>query len=206
MEEIEFSEKTEKLWQWFVRSEKQIKTVIESGLNSEQLVKDLNELVLDFGPLSWDIGKNTDDNWFFTISPNGDENRLILTEAIIEEAPTFLNWIFQDSKPAVKWDGKLSTFDESFNEIEIDTSNWNYIAYQYSETQLEIVFEIGDAELLSKNQKEDLIYDFLNKQLGEKIKILAIAKCETVSNFDEEDAEDKNGVAELQQHLLDFIA
>ena len=60
-------DKLEAFWQWFVKNSTIIKQVIEHNdtNQSERIVEELNNFILDFGMFTWDIGQNEDNVWFF---------------------------------------------------------------------------------------------------------------------------------------------
>ena len=84
-------------WQWFVKNERTIKECIENdnSVHREFVVEQLNERILSFGMLTWDIGLNEDDNWFLTLSPNGNKDILKISQSIMAEAPDHMDWIFK---------------------------------------------------------------------------------------------------------------
>lgn len=205
IQEEGFGQKVDQLWQWFVKNQSQLKSAIENGTDTIKIVQSLDDLVLSFGAFSWDLGLDDKDEWFFTISPNLDADRLQISQAIIGEAPTFLNWKFFHAKQSKNWNKKVSMYNADFNEIELDIRDWNYIAYQSSEDTLELEIEVGNYADADKDQLLEAAHTALLNELGEELKITVISKITICAVFSDEDQQDKDSILALKQHALDFI-
>lgn len=199
-----FSEKVDRLWQWFVKNESQLKSAIENGTDTIKIVQSLDDLVLNFGAFSWDLGLDDLNEWFFTISPNLDVDRLQTSKAIIEEAPQFLKWKFYAAKQSKIWNKVVTVYNVDFNEVNLNISEWNYIAFQYSDNELELIFETGETSGIHKDQLLEAINTTLLNELGEELKIVHIAKIDVCTVLPEEDQQDKSSISDLKQHVSEF--
>jgi hypothetical protein len=194
--------KLERFWQWFVQHEQLIRRAIEEESVEHQVTikEQLDNLILDFGMLTWDLGLDENSEWFFTLSPNGDSDLLIVTEQIIEEAPTYLGWKFHASRPAKAWDRKFTIYDHEMEIQEIDASSWHYVAFLDSKNKIELILEVGDLPF-----EEEIIERaanlFLNNEIGERLLITDISTIQIVSELEPEDAAAKYSITGMKEHL-----
>lgn len=195
-------EKLENFWQWFVQHEELIRMAIEQESPEKQafIKEQLDNLVLDFGMLTWDLGLDDNSNWFFTLSPNGEIDLLHVTEQIIDEAPTHLNWIYHASRPAKAWDRTFRIYDGEMEIQEIDASSWHYVAFLDASNKVELVLEVGDLQL-EDEILERAVNLFLNNEIGERLLITDISTIQIVHELEPEDADVKYSITDLKSHL-----
>jgi hypothetical protein len=195
-------QKAEEFWQWFVKNESIIKQCITEPDNDsrEFVIENLNNHILSFGPLKWDLGLNDANEWFFVISPNCDELLLSITSEIIEMAPTFLNWEFHDCVPAKEWNRQFSLYDHEMEILHVDASFWHYVAFA-ADDLVELIIE---APNLNYQQEETVAVAgnlFLMNEIGERILIERIAKYSLVPQLDEEDQDYKYPIRDLKEYI-----
>jgi hypothetical protein len=199
-------EKIESFWQWFVQNDVLIKNSIEQELADERsyIVEQLNNHILGFGMLKWDLGLDDSQNWFFTLSPNGDKDLLVITERIIDNAPHFLSWKFHASKQASSSGMIVSLYDNEMETLEIDASPWHYIAFIESDGKIELILEAKNV----KNIDEDIIELAANllvvNEIGEKMRILHVSTISIVSELSAEDEDSKYPISDLRNHFSVF--
>lgn len=196
-------DKLEIFWRWFVQNENLIRRAVEheSSIEQEYVIEQLNNLILNFGRLTWDIGLDDKNNWFFTISPNGDLELLELTERILEDAPRHLDWIFYAGKPQKIWERTFSLYNNEMDVVEIDASAWHYVAFLDADGKVELIIEASNIQHFDLETKELAGNLFLVHELGEKMRILNISTVTLVPALDAEDASFKYPIADLKAHL-----
>lgn len=195
-------EQVEEFWQWFVKNEALVKACITNPENDarEFVIENLNNHILSFGPLKWDLGLNDNNEWFFTISPNCDEHLLEITEEIIALAPHFLNWNFNDSVPAKEWDRQFSLYDHEMEILHVDASKWYYIAFAAGE-KVELIIEAPNMNFAQEETVAVAGNLFLMNEIGERLLIERIDKYSLVPELDEEDQEYKYPIGDLKEHI-----
>lgn len=191
-------------WRWFVKSESRIQKCIQTKDSKEQekIIHALNEFILGFGALSWDIGQNDNDQWFFTISPNLDGELLKISKAVIELAPDHLNWLFYSSKPAKIWNYQLEVYDELLDVFTVDTSTWHYNAFEEDDGSVELVLEINELAHKHSEAVENSITSFIINELGEEFLISEISNIEFFELFDEELSATKSPIEGLKSQVI----
>ena len=112
-------DKIEAFWRWFVQNNSFIQNSIqnESAKDRATVVEQMNNYILDLGLFTWDLGLNDENTWFLTISPNGDSELLEISQRIMEDAPTHLDWEFHAIKPAKNWNRIFFVYNEHMDEI-----------------------------------------------------------------------------------------
>ncbi|MEM6380665.1 MAG: hypothetical protein AAF705_20950, partial [Bacteroidota bacterium] len=71
-------QKIDDFWEWFLLMEQRFLDFFEDRTpgNKEALIEHLNNKVLDFGLFSWEMGPGKTKKYYFTVSPNGNEQRM----------------------------------------------------------------------------------------------------------------------------------
>jgi len=197
-------EKIEAFWQWFVQNHERIKKCIEDdgAPDREYIIENLNNHILNLGTLTWDVGLDGNDDWFFMLSPNGVEELLPISERIIKEAPLFLDWKYYGSKPALDWDRNFNLYDQEMDVVEIDASNWSYILFYNTKDKLEIILEATNLNHIDEETLNTAATVFLNNEVGEKAIIELIERYSIVTELEAEDIKDKYPISELKAHIF----
>jgi len=194
-------------WQWFVKNEKLIKDCIENehSTDREFIVEQMNEYILSFGVLTWDMGLNDDNNWFLMLSPNGDKDMLKVSQHIMIEAPEHMDWLFYASRPAKHWNRQFSVYDEYMDEQFIDASDWHYLFFENEDGKLALVVEAKNVAHLDIEIVETAGEQFVIHEIGELAWMTHIASVEIVPNLESEHEDEKTSVRELKAHLEDIL-
>jgi hypothetical protein len=194
-------------WQWFVKNERTIKECIENdnSVHREFVVEQLNERILSFGMLTWDIGLNEDDNWFLTLSPNGNKDILKISQSIMAEAPDHMDWIFHASKPAKNWNRQFSVYDDYLDEQLVDASNWHYLIFEDGDGKLALILEASNVSHLNEELTETAAEQFIIHELGELTWMLHVGSVEIIPMVEPDHEELKNHVSDLKEHLVEIL-
>ncbi|MDF1547241.1 MAG: hypothetical protein P1P88_05435, partial [Bacteroidales bacterium] len=181
------------LWRWFYNNEQKIIYCIDNEIVEEQqeIVRNIDNLVLDLGRFSWEIAPGNNKPWSFTISPNGDKELLKQTKAIIKEAPELKSWEFNYCKPAKNWDRKFSLYDENVNVLQVDASSWNYIVIPMSEVKFEIIIEARNIKHLDAETAKNAANLVVLNEIGEEAKIQHVSVVNIVSKLENKYASQK---------------
>jgi len=166
------------------------------------LIQKLDHLVDDLGPYSWEYGPSVSREYYFSLSPNLNEELLNELDKIILLAPQIKGWEFFSGKP--KKNELLTEFtieNEAKIEIKIDTTSWECIIYKFQDGKYELdvkIFEIaGD---------EDTAYSALDVHLvnllGERCYIKKISGVSLISEFDQK----VKGRAILLNNICKYIS
>ncbi len=196
-------DKIDAFWQWFVKNEAVIKECIDldTSPNQSYVVNQMNELILDLGVFTWDMGLNEQDNWFLMISPNGNADNLGISQQLIVEAPPHIKWQFHSSRPAKNWDRCFTVHSFDMQEMAVDASNWNLVAIDQDDNQLEIIIEAKNIGHLDPETSESAANQFLVGELGEELRINRIAKVQIVKSVDAVYEKEKVSVSKLKKHV-----
>ncbi|MBU2018152.1 MAG: hypothetical protein KJ941_00785 [Bacteroidetes bacterium] len=196
-----------RFWQWFVKNEDIIKDCIENpnSQHVEYVVDQMNEQVLSLGVFTWDIGLNDNEQWFLTISPNGNQNMLQVSQQIMDIAPEHMNWLFYASKPAKSWNRQFTIYDSYMDELFIDASSWHYIIFEEPDGKLELVLEAQNLPHIDPEVAETAAEQFVLQEIGELIRIQHVASLVLVPMLENEDQALKTPISELKEHLEEII-
>jgi len=174
-------------WKWFVKSEKVIKECIEldSSPNQDYIVHEMNELILDLGVFTWDVGLDDFNDWFLTISPNGNSDYLKVSQEIILAAPNHMNWTFHSSKPAKVWDRKFLVYSFEMEEYSIDAGSWEFVISNNEENTIDLIIVADNLAHLDPDTAELAANQFLVSELGELTTIRRIGSVSIVEKIEE---------------------
>lgn len=190
-------------WRWFLTNETVIKDCIENEHSEERdyVVDQMNHHILTHGMLTWDIGLDDDENWFLTLSPNGNSKMLKVSEKIMDLAPDHTSWMFHSSKPAKNWDRTFAVYDQEMDVVEIDASPWQYVIFDDDDEKFELLLEAENTSRLDAEIAETAAEQFVIHEIGEAARIKYFSKIEVVQSLDAEFEDSKASVSELNAHL-----
>jgi hypothetical protein len=201
------TEKIDSLWQWFAANEQKIKDAIEEGtaFEREYITENLNNLILDLGMFSWEIGPGQDAEWALILSPNGDRKRMLQSKQIIETAPMLRNWEFHYSKPARAWDRSFQLYDDFLNEHQVDASGWHFVSLPQADGLIHITLEAPNIEKLDRYTAQTAAEVVVINEIGEESKILHVGAIEIVREMDKKLADAKADIAYLRRWVEELI-
>ena len=196
-------DKIERLWEWFSGNERKIKNCIEDERSPgrENIVEQLNNLILDIGLFYWEIGQGSDNNYYLTISPNGDADLMAQSISIMESAPDLDGWELNYCKPSKEWDRNFKLYDDDMSEQHIDASNWRCLVTRNAEGTLDLILEaknIAHLDNFTTKTAADLVV--LN-EIGEETKILTVRSIKTVDQLDDITESHKMEIKDLRKHF-----
>jgi hypothetical protein len=187
----------EKFWNWFSQNCQDF----GKDFGNTDLIRELDEGVVNLGNFSWEIGPGKKKENALVISPNGDVDLLPATKEIIAEAPECDNWEYYYAKPPKEWDFIFDFTDVNGQEVRIDASEWEYVLLQYEDGLFSII--IKDSLLSQLDQIDQLTAAeiLLDGVLGEETRIEKIADIEVVKEFENSYSTKAGNVKNLLNHL-----
>ena len=176
MDPKETKAKIEEFWEWFVQDESKIRAFFEEEgeADKKMLIETINNKVLDFGMFAWDVAPGRDRQYAFTISPNGNKQRLALSQSIVYLAPKLTHWEFNPAKPAKDWDFQLNIMDDYLTDHTIDTSSWSFSLKKQSARVIDVTFAADNIRRFDRESKLQAAETAITNLLGEKNKIVNI--------------------------------
>ena len=182
----EEDDKIEAFWRWFVQHNSFIQNSIqsESAKDRATVVEKMNNYILDLGLFTWDLGLNDENTWFLTISPNGDSELLEISQRIMEDAPTHLDWEFHASKPAKNWNRIFFVHNEQMDQIEIDANEWEFVATVAGDGKIMLLLEARNIQMLDIETAEQAANVFLVNEIGELAKISLLKEVKIVTKLE----------------------
>jgi hypothetical protein len=191
-------------WQWFVKSEKVIKECIEldSSPNQSYIVDQMNELILDLGVFTWDVGLDTSNQWFLTISPNGNNEYLKVSQEIMLSSPEHMNWNFHSSKLAKDWNRKFTVHSFEMEEFSVDAESWEFISTKNDENTFDLVLIASNVKHFDADTTELVAHQFLVSELGELVTITRIATVALVTEIEGDKEALRTPISKLKEIIL----
>ena len=198
-------EKIKALWKWFLDNERHIRKCVEndSSPHRKYIVDSLDNLVLDMGRFSWQIGPGTQRPWFLTISPNGDRELMTVSKEIMSNAPDLDDWEFNYCRPAKNWDREFSLYDDNMIQQKINASNWKCIALN-SEGGIEIMLEADNIAHLDNETARTAADIVVINEIGEEAKILNVCSVAIVAQLESTYDSRKTEIKNLRKHLYEI--
>jgi hypothetical protein len=199
-------DKIEAFWCWFVQHNSFIQNSIQSESVKDRatVVEKMNNYILDLGLFTWDLGLNEENTWFLTISPNGDRELLEISQRIMEDAPTHLDWEFHASKPAKNWNRIFFVYNEQMDEIEIDANYWNFVATPAGDGKIILFLEAKNIQILDAETAEQAANVFLVNEIGELAKISLLKDVKIIPKLEMNLENLKSSIEQLKNKLNSF--
>lgn len=179
--------KVEEFWEWFVKEQAWILTLLEEDghPDRERLVQALNNWVLSFGRFKWEIGEGEAKRYHLTLSPNGDEELLERSRYIMGFAPELAEWEFHHAYPAKDFEFEFSLYDENFEKHLIDADDWHVGLLRYPDLKVKIFLEADNILHLDLQTQEAAANYVLMNLVGEETMIAHVEELEIVAELDE---------------------
>ena len=193
--------KIENLWRWFVANENQIIDSFQNESLVNHIVENLDNLILDFGMFTWEIGPGKVKPWFLTISPNGDRDLIGVSQKIIEQAPNLDDWEFNYCKPAKDWDRKFIIYDSNMHEQNIDASNWKYVMLRNEDGMIDLILEAKNITHLDHDTARTAAEIIVTSEIGEETKIQKILSVDIVNKLERQYNSRKTEIQYLKKHI-----
>lgn len=193
--------KIESLWRWFVANENQIIDSFQKESLTNYIVENLDNLILDFGMFTWEIGPGKVKPWFLTISPNGDRDLIRVSQKIIEHAPNLDDWEFNYCKPAKDWDRRFIIYDRNMNEQNIDASNWKYVMLRNEDGMIDLILEAKNITHWDQDTARTAADIIVTSEIGEETKIQKILSVDIVDKLERQYNSRKTEIQYLKKHL-----
>ena len=194
-------------WQWFAEKEASIQEYFEEEemVSRSELIDDIDDKVLSFGLFSWEIAPGRYKPFYFSISPNGNKDRLGISKQIIEGAPRFADWEFYYAKPVNIEGLKFKIHDDFMVQHEVDASQWNYVLQINAEKKAEVLLEAGNIHHLDADTQRIAADIALINLLGEEVKINNIYRFDVVVELESILRKKSAPVSQLSRHLAELL-
>jgi len=189
-------------WAWFIDNEYQFREVTDT----EKVVELLNNQVLDFGMFAWEIGVGKEKQHSFTISPNGNKERLRLSRQIVKEAPNLRNWEFNYCKPIREdWDFTFEVFNSMLIKQTYDASKWDFVLEEEDNEKIKILFRASNIATLDYDDLPAVGDLVVNNLLGEETKTNHVHSVDFVDDFLPDDEDWTFNVRKLSREFRAFL-
>ena len=166
-------------WEWFSQNEYRFRR----STDKKAAVEALNNQVLAFGFFSWEIGQGQRKPYYFAISPNGNKQRLQLSKAIMDAAPSLSHWEFHYCKPPKDWDFSFEMYDAFMIKQRFKADNWQYVLLQKKNGRFKILLKAENIQTLDRDDQQAAGKLAVNNILGEQLVIEKIDAIEMVHQF-----------------------
>lgn len=188
-------------WEWFGQNEHRLR----QNTNMKSVVEALNNQVLEFGFFSWEIGQGRQKPYYFAISPNGNEQRLQISKAIIEKAPEFRHWEFHYCKPSKQWDFTFEMYDAFMIKQKFKAKKWEYVLLQKKSGNFRILIKAKNMQTLDWDDQQAAGKMVIMNILGEELVMERIDAIEVVTNFAHKHLDYSCDILELEDHVLEIL-
>jgi len=189
-------------WAWFIDNEYQFREVTDT----EKVVELLNNQVLDFGMFAWEIGVGIEKQHSFTISPNGNKDRLRLSRQIVKQAPELRLWEFNYCKPIRSdWDFTLEVFNNMLIKQTYDASKWDFVLEEEENQKIKILFCASNIATLDYDDLPAVGDLVVNNLLGEEMRTNAVHSVQFVDDFLPDDEDWTFNIRRLKQEFRSFL-
>ena len=150
-------------WNWFISNKDELPSVKPES----ELFQQLDARIRRWG-FGWEIGPGLKKAHSFTISPNGNEQGMNTTKAIIDEAPKWADWEFYYAKQAKENWNQATIYDP---DIKIDAAAWTYVLLQYPDNKVELLLKAANVKPLSQELQETVTDLILTICWGRNLKL-----------------------------------
>ncbi|GJM35635.1 MAG: hypothetical protein DHS20C18_46360 [Saprospiraceae bacterium] len=201
--------KIETFWNWFMQTETSIRAYFseeEDGIvDKKALIESINNNVLDFGLIAWEIGPGQNKPFHFTISPNGNKDLLRRNKALMRAAPELEDWEFNPAKPVRADRLQFSLYDNYMIEQSVDASGWQSVLLKKADQSIALLLEANTIATLDEDTQLTAGQMVVINLLGEEAKINHVSKIEVVVELEEIYQANSFPVAELSERFWQLV-
>lgn len=168
--------KISSFWEWFETQERRIREILddEQHPDREELVQMMDNQVLNLGLFTWEMGPDSSNTFYLTISPNGDPELLKLSKSIVKASPSFSAWTFYYAKPIKVEPIELKLYDEEYNLHYVDIKNWQFGLSLTSSRHVDITIVAKNMKHLDQETQMGAGHLVISSLLGEECHILYV--------------------------------
>ena len=191
----------QQFWSWF----EGIAEVLAERFEDEALLDELHRRVRAIGDIWWEIGPGVHETCALTLTPDGDVNRLALTQRAVAMAPSIPGWELHPARPKKSWKLRF-TLQTAGGRVEIDASTWRYVLFRYPDDMFDVVLEQPGLDTLTDEDRYTAAIIVLDAELGEVTRLRTIAGVEPTVKLEESIATRANPIEVLAQHIASLSA
>jgi len=190
-------------WNWF----SQVANDFGSNFENEELIKELDRRIGQFGGFSWEIGPGVADpkNHSLVITPCGDKDLLPVTKEVVSFSPQIRGWEFFFAKPPKNWEKIFLVQDENGQDIEINANSWFYALLKFDDGTYDIIIKAPELEGLNEDLKYIAASILIDGEIGEELRLKWIEGIEVVSEFDKNLSQKNNPIDVFASHFRTLI-
>ncbi|MEO0795768.1 MAG: hypothetical protein AAFX93_11420 [Verrucomicrobiota bacterium] len=163
-----FDQRVEQFWLWYAENAGRFYDVIEDG-RCEDLTDEVANQVQELLPgMAWVFGPGSEEKGghSFTLSPEGNAHKRLLTEYWVQQAPDLEHWTFYSSRqPSVSFSGSWAI---QIHEKEIVASEiWVSLSPRQSDQHVDLVAWHPAFAELPEGAAYQILFIMLDEVLGE---------------------------------------
>jgi hypothetical protein len=184
-------------WDWFVEHSSNF----DDSSQDEKWLGELDVAVSKLGDIAWEIGPGTKKENAFALSPAGNRNLLLVTDAIVATAPDVPQWEFYSTKPAKQYVPELQLQADDSSLVTIDTGAWRCVLLLYEDGFREVLVYAPNLNDVAEGRKQwavDIVVDAL---LGERRRLESIDEVTLVPCFSEEEGKGAFPISEMPNRI-----
>ena len=197
-------DKIKLFWKWFNQNKTILQEVVANPyhLKKEWVIEQLDQHVLAFGKLKWEIENPTNNAFIFTFSPNGDFDLLQKTKTIIAASNPIPNWTFNAARKATG-NYSIEVYDHLMDVQEINAENWRIVLIDSSKNSCDMILEANNLHEIDVDTRLIAANLILNNIIGEEAKINHVNKLEIVLKLATHDSDFCFPIKELAYQLFE---
>lgn len=192
-------------WSWFQASRGDVAELCTDAPDRE-LIDEVSHRVSSLHDgLGWEVGPGNETEYQFVISPNRNRERLLVSRAIVRQAPDLPEWKFFHAKPPKSWNMELEILDGD-RRVRASCRHWQYRLTAFDGGAFfDIDFYPVPLEPFSKNTYQKLGVLLVEGEIGEELFIERVDRVNVHSDTGELPADGLTPAVHLYQHLLDAL-
>lgn len=184
-------------WTWFST----ISNELGDDLANERLHDELDARIRSLGEIAWEIGPGSTAENALAVSPDGDVDRLPLTQRIVALAPKVPRWEFHPARPARAAGLEFWIATSGGDEITVDARPWRYVLFRFPDNMVDVVIEQGNLADADDEDRYTAAVVLLDALLGERRRLLRVREVEPVVALKPEQAKRAAPITVLPEHL-----
>jgi hypothetical protein len=184
-------------WSWFATAA----DALGEDLDNEKILEELDHRVAELGEFGWEVGPGTVAENALVISPDGELEKLAVTQHIVSLAPKIANWEILFARPSREPSLEFSMAADAESEFAVDARPWRYVLLRLNESNFRIIIEQNNLHAATDEDRYTAAALVLDGILGERRRLETIQSVEIATVLDRELDGRAQPIEQLSKHL-----
>lgn len=194
-----------RFWTWFKAESSELASLLDTSQTIEIAERVGSEVERLSKGIGWELGPGLKRDYSFTITFNGQRDRIPLVERIVAFAPDLKRWEINCGRPPKVWDGRFVLRNRFGESIEVNSGEWSYTLVAFDSNSFFDVKLIGSLPAMDEAAKIQACDIVVQAELGERERLEWIDKIEITQEPRKSQLDNATPIKYLRKHIESLL-